>query len=43
MTMNNSTYWDSFDCQIQCEEIYTEDPFINLENFETESEKTDEI
>lgn len=19
-------YWDSFDCQVQCEEVYTEDP-----------------
>ena len=19
-------YWDSFDCQIQCEDVYTEEP-----------------
>lgn len=19
-------YWDSFDCQVQCEEVYIEDP-----------------
>lgn len=19
-------YWDSFDCEVQCEEVYTEDP-----------------
>lgn len=41
--MTNNTYWDSFDCQIQCEEVYTEDLSMNLENFETESEKTDEV
>ena len=22
-------YWDSFDCQIQCEEIYREEDFFN--------------
>lgn len=21
-------YWDSFDCQVQCEEVYTEEPVI---------------
>lgn len=23
--MPDTYYWDSFDCQIQCEEIYTEE------------------
>lgn len=23
--MNN--YWDSFDCQVQCEEVYTEETY----------------
>lgn len=22
---NSFDYWDSFDCEIQCEEVYTED------------------
>lgn len=22
-------YWDSFECQIQCEEVYTEEPDLS--------------
>ena len=25
---NNNYYWDSFDCEIQCEEDYNEDPMV---------------
>jgi hypothetical protein len=38
--MADNTYWDSFDCQIQCEEVYTEDPSLDPANFETESDET---
>lgn len=24
-------YWDSFDCQVQCEEVYTEEPCLTEE------------
>ena len=25
--MNEKFYWDSFDCEIQCDEVYAEAPF----------------
>lgn len=24
-----NSYWDSFDCEIQCEEVYTEEPDLS--------------
>lgn len=31
-------YWDSFDCEIQCEEVYTEDPDALHKILENEEE-----
>lgn len=31
-------YWDSFDCEVQCEEVYTEDPDILHNILENEEE-----
>lgn len=29
-------YWDSFDCQIQCEEVYWQDPCIMIDGDDEE-------
>lgn len=26
--MENNYYWDSFDCEVQCEEYYNEDSMV---------------
>lgn len=26
--MEDNYYWDSFDCEVQCEEYYNEDPIV---------------
>lgn len=31
-------YWDSFDCEIQCEEVYTKDPDTLHKILENEEE-----
>ena len=38
----SNTYWDSFDCQIQCEEIYHEEDFFN-EDEEYDDEEWEEF
>ena len=32
-------YWDSFDCQIQCEEIYHEEDFFNEDEDDYEDDE----
>lgn len=34
-------YWDSFDCQIQCEEIYHEEDFFNEDEDEYYDDEDD--
>lgn len=39
--MANNNYFDSFDCQIQCEELYNEEDF-EMEQLQAEFEKWQE-